>query len=269
MPLLTAHMNLDKSGLEQLCEIAEAAGREVMDVYRTDFASWQKNDASPLTQADLRADAAIRRGLELAFPGVFILSEESSSSGALQNQTFFLVDPLDGTREFLKRNNEFTVNIALINQGEPIVGMVVAPALGETFYAARGLGAWKRVAGGTSALKISTIVSGSPLRVIGSRSHGGEMQAAWLARLSCEHTFIPAGSSLKFCRIAEGAADIYPRLGPTSQWDTAAAQAVLEEAGGVVLDPSGRPLRYGLDRPTLNPHFIALGDASIQYPPLE
>lgn len=262
-------MTLDKSGLEQICEIAEAAAREVMDVYGTDFKSWEKNDASPLTQADLRADAAIRRGLESAFPGLFILSEESSSSGTLQVDSFFLVDPLDGTREFLKRNDEFTVNIALINQGEPVAGVVVAPALGEMFYASRGLGAWKSAAGATSELKTTTVVPSAPLRVMGSRSHGGDLLNAWLGKLTVEHSFIAAGSSLKFCRIAEGAADMYPRLGPTNQWDTAAAQAVLQEAGGVVLDPADRPLRYGLDRPMLNPHFIALGDPAIKYPPLE
>jgi 3'(2'),5'-bisphosphate nucleotidase len=262
-------MELKQAQLQLLCEIARDAGSEIMDVYGTDFASWQKDDDSPLTQADLRADAVIRKGLEKAFPGVFILSEESVSQGPRQAEAFFLVDPLDGTREFLKRNDEFTVNIALIEHGEPVAGVVVAPALGEMFYAARGLGAWKRVAAATSELKTTTAVPSAPLRVIGSRSHGGDLLNAWLGKLTVEHSFVPAGSSLKFCRIAEGAADIYPRLGPTNQWDTAAAHAVLQEAGGVVLDPAGRPLRYGLDRPMLNPHFIALGDPAITYPPLE
>lgn len=262
-------MQLTTSQLEALCDIAVAAGREVMAVYRTDFASWEKSDTSPLTQADLRSDAVIRSGLEKAFPGVFILSEESVSQGPRQAEAFFLVDPLDGTREFLKRNDEFTVNIALVEEGESVAGVVFAPALGELFYAARGLGAWKRTAAGVTRLGVIRAAASGPLRIIGSRSHGGEAQAAWLARLSCEHAFVAAGSSLKFCRIAEGAADIYPRLGPTNQWDTAAAQAVLQEAGGVVLDPAGRPLRYGLDRPMLNPHFIALGDPAITYPPLE
>lgn len=262
-------MQLTISQLEALCDIAVAAGREVMAVYRTDFASWEKSDTSPLTQADLRSDAVIRSGLEKAFPGIFILSEESVSQGPRQAEAFFLVDPLDGTREFLKRNDEFTVNIALVEAGEVVAGVVFAPALGELFYAARGLAAWKRTATGVTRLGVGRTAANGPLRIIGSRSHGGEAQAAWLARLSCEHAFVAAGSSLKFCRIAEGAADIYPRLGPTCQWDTAAAQAVLHEAGGIVLDPAGRPLRYGLDRPMLNPHFIALGDSAIKYPPLE
>lgn len=248
--------------LETLCAIAEAAGREIMAVYAGDFASWSKADASPLTEADLRADKVIREGLERAFPGVFILSEESSSAGAARPDTFFLVDPLDGTKEFLKRNDEFTVNIAVVQGGRPVAGVVLAPALGELYFAGEGVGAWKRTSTGTVALKVAGHDAARPLRVMGSRSHGGAELAQWLARLSCEHSFVAAGSSLKFCRIAEGQADIYPRHGPTSQWDTAAAQAVLEQAGGAVLDPQGRPLRYGLERPMLNPFFIAVADAA-------
>jgi 3'(2'), 5'-bisphosphate nucleotidase len=261
-------VRLNPTELAALCAIAQAAGREVMAVYGTDFASWEKDDASPLTQADLRSDAVIREGLEAAFPGLFIWSEESSSAGASPQQTFFLVDPLDGTKEFLKRNDEFTVNIALVHDGEPVAGAVLAPALGELFYAARGLGAWKKTASGTVALKAAGTVSPGPLRVIGSRSHGGEALQAWLARLQHEFSFVAAGSSLKFCRIAEGRADVYPRLGPTSQWDTAAAQAVLQEAGGAVYDPQGRPLRYGRQLPVLNPFFVAVSNPALEYPPL-
>lgn len=258
---------LTPAQLETLCRIAQQAGREVMDVYRQDFDVWEKADSSPLTLADQRADAVIREQLTQAFPGVHVWSEESSSEGA-HAETFFLVDPLDGTREFLKRNDEFTVNIALIHQGEPVAGVVLAPALDELFFAARGQGAWKRTGDRTAPLRTARPAARDSLRVMGSRSHGGAATHAWLARLSCSHTFVAAGSSLKFCRIAEGAADIYPRLGPTSQWDTAAAQAVLEEAGGAVLDPQGCPLRYGLDRPVLNPHFIALRYPALTYPPL-
>ncbi len=254
--------------LAVLCEIAQRAGAQVMDVYRTDFATYEKSDSSPLTQADLRADTVIRQGLELAFPGVFILSEESSSAGLSDHESFFLVDPLDGTREFLKRNDEFTVNIALVQGGQAVAGVVLAPALGELFYAARGVGAWKHISSGDVRLHSSRADPTKPLRVMGSRSHGGDALASWLERLSRPYVFVPAGSSLKFCRIAEGAADIYPRMGPTSQWDTAAAQAVLEVAGGAVLDPAGQPLCYGLERPVLNPHFVALADPSILYPAL-
>jgi 3'(2'), 5'-bisphosphate nucleotidase len=259
---------VDRALLRTLCEIADVAGREIMDVYAGDFTAWDKSDTSPLTEADLRADKVIRRGLEAAFPGVFILSEESSSAGAPPVDDFFLVDPLDGTREFIKRNGEFTVNIALIRGGEPVAGVVLAPALREMYFGAQGVGCWTRGNDGDVRLASRRIVPGSPLRVIGSRSHGGDALSAWLDRLTCEHRFVAAGSSLKFCRLAQGQADLYPRLGPTSQWDTAAGQAVLQAAGGVVLDPEGRPLRYGPQRPILNPNFIALADPDFGYPKL-
>lgn len=261
-------MNLTEEQLYALCAVADAAGREVMAVYgAAAIETWAKDDLSPLTAADLRADKVIREGLQAAFPGVFILSEESvSAAGADAPQTFFLVDPLDGTKEFLKRNDEFTVNIALIDHHEPMAGVVLAPALDQLYCAARGLGA--RTRSGSQWKTLRVVEAARPLRVIGSRSHGGEALNAWLGRLAGEHLFVAAGSSLKFCRIAEGAADIYPRLGPTSQWDTAAAHAVLQEAGGTVLDAKGRTLRYGLDLPMLNPHFVALGDAALAYPAL-
>jgi 3'(2'), 5'-bisphosphate nucleotidase len=261
-------VRVDRALLDVLSGIAGDAGRAIMEVYAGDFAAWEKSDASPLTHADLQADAVIRRGLEAAFPGVFILSEESSSSGVASAQTFFLVDPLDGTREFVKRNGEFTVNIALVDSGSPVAGVVAAPALGELFFGARGVGCWMRGTGGDVPLTTAKQGEGGPLRVIGSRSHAGDSLAAWLGRLGCAHEFVAAGSSLKFCRLAQGQADVYPRLGPTSQWDTGAGQAVLEAAGGAVLDPQGRPLRYGLQRPILNPDFIALADPGFRYPEL-
>ncbi|WP_231402447.1 3'(2'),5'-bisphosphate nucleotidase CysQ [Caenimonas aquaedulcis] len=258
---------MSRSQLDTLCGIAEAAGREIMDVYAGDIAAWSKDDASPLTEADLRADRVIREGLERAFPGVYILSEESSSHG-VQADVFFLVDPLDGTKEFLKRNDEFTVNIALVVDGRPVAGVVQAPALHELYFAAQGLGAWRRTASGDEPLRTSRCAGDTPVRVMGSRSHGGDALAGWLSRLGREHSFVAAGSSLKFCRIAQGEADVYPRHGPTSQWDTAAAHAVLEQAGGAVLDPSGAPLRYGPGRPILNPYFMALGDPAATFPSL-
>jgi 3'(2'), 5'-bisphosphate nucleotidase len=251
-----------------LCGIAELAAQEVMAVYAVDIASWSKQDSSPLTNADLRSDAVIRQGLNEAFPGVFILSEESISNQPSDQNTFFLVDPLDGTKEFIQRNGEFTVNIALVHRGEPVAGVVLAPALGELFFAARGLGAWMKTAGNVTPIHVAGHVPGEPLRVIGSRRHNGEAMSTWLARLQCDYRFVAAGSSLKFCRLAQGQADIYPRIGPTSQWDTAAGQAVLEEAGGAVLDPDGQPLAYGLLRPVLNPNFVALADIGLGYPSL-
>ncbi len=256
-------MKITSSQLQTLCAIAEAAGREVMAVYGENFETWNKEDQSPLTQADLRADRVIRQGLEAAFPGVFILSEESSSPGGMRTDPFFLVDPLDGTKEFLNRNGEFTVNIALVYGGRTLAGVVLAPALGELFYAAQGLGAWKRGDCGVRLLRVASHDASQPLRVIGSRSHGGDALAGWLARLPVAHTFVSAGSSLKFCRIAEGLVDLYPRLGPTSQWDTAAGQCILELAGGAVVDLVGNPLCYGYERPLLNPSFIAVADVSL------
>ncbi|MEJ6021954.1 3'(2'),5'-bisphosphate nucleotidase CysQ [Ramlibacter sp. PS4R-6] len=256
--------------LDVLCGIAEAAGREIMAVYESgDFDATRKDDESPLTAADLRADAVIRAGLERAFPGVFILSEESRSAAhATLPSAFLLVDPLDGTKEFLKRNGEFTVNIAVVRDGVPIAGVVQAPALGELFYGAKGVGAWKRTNGAPQAIHVSACEPTQPLRVLGSRSHGSDAMERWLDALGREHQFLAAGSSLKFLRIAEGAADAYPRMGPTSQWDTAAGQAVLEAAGGAVHDPVGQPLRYGLDRPILNPNFLATGDPRLALPPI-
>lgn len=260
-------MTLTKKQLECLCQMAKEAGDEIMAVYRDGGLagrSWQKDDTSPLTEADLRADRVIRAGLERHFPGVYVLSEESASEGPKTAGPFFLVDPLDGTKEFLKRNDEFTVNIALIVDGRPVAGVVLAPALGELFYAAQGEGAWKQDAHGVQALCTRTHDGVRPLRVMGSRSHGADKLNAWLDSLDAVHTFTAAGSSLKFCRIAEGLADIYPRFGPTSQWDTAAAQAVLEMAGGMVVDMTGVPLLYGLDRPILNPEFLALGALNVR-----
>jgi 3'(2'), 5'-bisphosphate nucleotidase len=261
-------MMLNPSELQVLCDIAEAAAREVMAVYAGAIEVSSKQDESPLTQADLRADAVIRQGLEAAFPGVYIMSEESASAGALAHDTFFLVDPLDGTKEFVQRNGEFTVNIALVYKTEPVAGVVVAPALAEMFYSARGLGSWQKLATGPAPIHTAPRAPGSALRVIGSRSHGTAAFDEWLARVDGAYSFVPAGSSLKFCRLAQGQADVYPRLAPTCQWDTAAGQAVLQEAGGAVLDPAGTPLTYGPHRPVLNPHFIALADAHMQVPPI-
>ena len=259
-------MNPTIEQLETLCAIAQTAGQQVMAVYAQDFASWQKDDASPLTEADLRADRAIRAGLETAFPEIFVWSEESVSAGTRDTDTFFLVDPLDGTKEFVQRSGEFTVNIALIHQGQPIAGVVFAPATGELFYAAQGLGAWQQQPTGAVPLRVAPTRTDAPIRILGSRSHGGPALAAWLAQLPVAHDFVAAGSSLKFCRIAQGQADLYPRFGPTSQWDTAAAQCVLEQAGGRVTDFAGQRLRYGLQRPVLNPEFLAVGDAqSLQH----
>lgn len=256
-------MNISQTQLNYLCHLAKAAGHEIMDVYQGQINSWQKDDNSPLTEADLRADKVIRAGLESHFSNVFILSEESRS--ALTDttpETLFLVDPLDGTKEFLKRNDEFTVNIALVHQGKVIAGVVYAPALNELFYAATGFGCWKEDGTGKRQLTSVPRDKSQPLRIIGSRSHGTDKLNDWLTTLNQPYTLITAGSSLKFCRVAEGYADIYPRFGPTSQWDTAAAQCIVEQAGGKVVDLAGNALRYGLHQNILNPFFIVTSDVS-------
>lgn len=254
-------MKVTADRMEALCDIAVRAGGAVMQVYATDFSASLKDDASPVTEADLRADAVIRDGLNSEFRGAFVVSEESAPSLG-EAQSYFLVDPLDGTKEFLSRNGEFTVNIALVESGAVVAGVVYAPALETVYFASTALGARKRVAGAESELRVGTNRD-SVLRVIGSRSHGGPELSAWLESLDREYEFVAAGSSLKFCRIAEGAADIYPRFGPTNQWDTAAAQCVLEQAGGLVTDMRGEVLRYGTDRPLRNPWFVAMRDRQL------
>jgi len=257
-------VNLSRAQLELLCDIAREAGAAIMAYYAGPVPVSHKADESPLTAADLSADAVIRQRLEAAFPGVFILSEESvSAEGAGEDAPFFLVDPLDGTKEFLHHNGEFTVNIALVH-GTLMAGVVHAPALDVTYSAAAGLGAFvQRENGPTKPIRISPRVPQKPLRMLDSRSHTSEETKRWCEGLGHPCEVATLGSSLKFCLIAEGRADLYPRFGPTSQWDTAAAQCVLECAGGQVVDLDGVPLRYARNRAMINPHFVALGDPAL------
>lgn len=255
----------DWPAVESLCTIAREAGRQIRDLQDPRQPYRRKDDDSPLTQADLRSHEVILAGLRAAFPGIPVWSEEGSPLAGAAAE-FFLVDPLDGTKEFVAGSGEYTVNIALVRDGHPVAGVVFVPALDQLYVAARGCGAFRHDAAGEVRLHTGAPGAGQPLRVTGSRSHGGPALQAWLQQLRVAHTFVPAGSSLKFCRIAEGAADVYPRLGPTCQWDTAAGQAVLECAGGVVLDAQGQDLAYGPDRPVLNPHFIALARRELEVP---
>lgn len=245
--------------LRTLCLIAEEAGRAVMDVYEGDFDVTQKEDRSPLTIADMHADKIIRTRLEEAFPDIYILSEESRStfSGTQARDAFFLVDPLDGTKEFIRRNGEFTVNIALVVGAVPVAGVVYAPALATMYYGGEDLGSWRRTSDSVCQLRVRAWDPATPLQVIGSRSHGADALNDWLRKLPYAYDFVAAGSSLKFCRIAEGSAHVYPRFGPTSQWDTAAAHCVLINAGGAVMGLDGAPLLYGISLPALNEYFIA------------
>jgi 3'(2'), 5'-bisphosphate nucleotidase len=246
--------------LEPVIALVGEAGAAIMAVYASDFAVEHKDDKSPLTAADRAAHHLLDDGLA-ALPGGYpVLSEESASIDWAVRRSwsrYWLVDPLDGTREFVKRNGEFTVNVALIDGDRPILGVVLAPALAELYYAAAGLGAFRRGADGQDS-RLRTRPPASPLGVAASRSHLDARTQALLDRLGA-HERIGLGSSLKFCRIAAGEVDLYPRFGPTSEWDTAAAQCVLEQAGGAVIRSDGQPLRYNSKDSLLNPDFLALG----------
>jgi 3'(2'), 5'-bisphosphate nucleotidase len=250
--------------LEQVAGIARRAGVEILDVYGRDFAVTTKADHSPLTEADLRAHALITRELAKLVPRLPVLSEEASDIAFEERSVwprYWLVDPLDGTKEFVSRNGEFTVNIALIDGHEPMLGVVYVPVR-ETLYAgARGCGAYRQVGLAASEDIRTRMPAGKPLRIVGSRSHRGDSLDAITARVG-PHELIGVGSSLKFCLIAEGSADFYPRLGPTSEWDTAAAHAVVEAAGGTVRMLNGQPLRYNTKADILNPHFFVAGDSA-------
>ncbi len=242
--------------------LAKRAGVAIMEVYSGDFDVALKGDASPLTSADLRANEIIIAGLQSLAPQWPVLSEESAEIPFVERSqwhTYWLVDPLDGTKEFVSRNGEFTVNIALMHEHVPVLGVVYVPATATLYVGARVFGAHKQVGDGTLISIHPSIPAHSPIRVVGSRSHRGALLDAYLARLA-SHEIVSMGSSLKFCLIAEGKADLYPRLGPTSEWDTAAAQGVVEAAGGVVVTLDGAPLRYNTKADILNPHFFVYAD---------
>ena len=242
--------------------LALAAGERIMEVYRApDFEVRTKGDASPVTEADEAADAVIAAGLRAAFPDLPLITEEQAASHALTAQTFLIVDPLDGTKEFVQRRGDFTVNIAYVENGVPVHGVVYAPAQGRLFYTLPGGGAVEETGplaarpGPTRALRVAS-PDNSALRVVASKSHRDAATDAYIARYAVAD-MKSAGSSLKFCLLATGEADLYPRLGRTMEWDTAAGDAVLRAAGGLVLRMDNhQPLTYG--KPGWdNPFFIA------------
>ncbi len=248
----------DISICDEILRLARAAGEVVMEVYESeDLGARSKEDASPVTLADERADALIGAGLRAAFPDIPVVTEEDADSHALAGaDRFFLVDPLDGTKEFIKRRGEFTVNIALIENGAPVFGVVHAPALGRTFWTQADGGALAAQTGGAPHPIHVAEADDSALRVVASKSHRDAATDDYIARYDVAEC-VSAGSSLKFCLVAAGEADFYPRLGRTMEWDTAAGHAVLKAAGGVVdrFDGAG-PLLYG--KPGWeNPFFIA------------
>lgn len=258
-------MNLE-SLIAEVCAIAGRAANAILDVYDGEFAVEHKDDRSPLTAADLAAHHCIIAGLGKLTPELPILSEESATitwEERRQWSRYWLVDPLDGTREFVKRNGEFTVNIALIEGDRSVLGVVQAPVTGAIAWAWHGGGAWMATADG-EPVRCQTRERADPLIVAGSRSHANPRLLGMFDRVGA-HEIVPLGSSLKFLRIAAAEADLYVRLGPTSEWDTAAAQCVLEEAGGAVIDLEGNPLRYNSKESLLNPEFIACGDSRLDW----
>ncbi|MDO6459330.1 3'(2'),5'-bisphosphate nucleotidase CysQ [Granulosicoccaceae sp. 1_MG-2023] len=243
---------------------ARMAGERILQVYENGYDVYTKEDHTPLTTADLAANRSIVDGLRRLVPNIPVLSEESCSVPFTERtdwNRYWLVDPLDGTREFIKRNGEFSVNIALIENGEPLIGVVYGPVMDVAYYAARGFGAWKQTGQNPPKRIHARRAPDGRVTVARSRSPvtGPNMQT-FLSKLG-EHDEIAMGSALKSCLVAEGVADIYARLGPTSEWDTAAAQCIVAEAGGRITDIRLRELRYNTRESLLNPHFIVVGDA--------
>jgi 3'(2'), 5'-bisphosphate nucleotidase len=250
--------------LKSVVALSREAGRRILKIYHSDFRVGFKDDRSPLTAADLAAHHCLVEGLNRLRPVYPVLSEESGNVSVEDRrawETYWLIDPLDGTREFIKRNGEFTVNVALVHQGRAVLGVVYAPVLDVCYFASEHCGAFKQVDDGDCQVIEVCMRSPEKPRVVGSRSHRTLELETYLTRLGgCD--LVSVGSSLKFCLVADGSADLYPRLGLTSEWDTAAAQCIVEAAGGRVTDLSGHTLEYNGRSTLLNPYFLAFGDSS-------
>lgn len=258
--------------LQSVIALCQQAGEAILEVYHRsegmDIST--KADDSPVTAADLAAHALLAPGLQLLLAGVPLLSEEGSQPDFATRSgwdRYWLIDPLDGTKEFIRRNGEFTVNVALIEQGSPVLGVVHVPVTGITYAGIPGEGAIKQVQGRSTAIHTRPLMptekSGHPVEVVASRRHGTESVDRLLEKVATHFGEVNTqniGSSLKLCLIAEGKADFYPRLAPTCEWDTAAAQAVVEAAGGMVLNDQLQPLRYNHKDSLLNPDFFVIGD---------
>ncbi len=252
--------------LDAVCDIARAAGRRILEIYEREFKVEHKDDRSPLTEADRAAHELITARLHQLMPALPVLSEESAQVDYEERtgwNRYWLVDPLDGTKEFINKNGEFTVNIALIEGHRPVLGVVYVPVGRLIYYACAGQSAFKQQgAGAARAIRSRRYDAGKPI-VVASRSHAGKETEAFLKSIG-EHDVVSMGSALKLCLVAEGAADVYPRLGPTMEWDTAAAQCVVEVAGGIVTDLDRRPLVY--NKPDLhNPWFIVSGAGNFDW----
>ena len=265
MPTNLSHLH------DALVETAQAAGRAVLDVYETNFDVRAKEDRSPLTEADLRSHEVLAERLRALTPKIPILSEESHPPRFATRRAWkrhWLLDPLDGTKDFINRNGEFTVNIALIEGQRPVLGVVGAPVAGVVFLGDVAAGeAYKVTQAGRQAIATRPVPA-EALTIVATRSHGNERLERYLARVEQAFGAISrksVGSSLKLCMVAQGEADFYPRLGPTCEWDIAAGEAVLLAAGGAVRGFDGEPLAYNAKESFLNPHFMAVGDAAFPW----
>ena len=260
---------MDERLIEELIALVEAAGAAIMAIYETDFSVETKPDQSPLTQADLAAHRILAEGLAVLTPEVPLFSEESELPPFEERRSwerYWLVDPLDGTKEFVSRNGEFTVNIALIDNHRPVFGVVGVPVQNLVYTGDLQQGvACRHDAEGVHEMRGRSMSDDAELVVVASRSHGGERLESYLESLTELFPAVsrtPVGSSLKLCILAEGKADLYPRLGPTSEWDIAAAHAVLQAAGGDVWAVDGSAIEYNRKESFLNPEFFAVADAA-------
>ena len=259
-----------KSLIPPLKQIVIDAGNAILEVYNSPspIEVDNKADDSPVTKADVAAHIIIEKGLTSLDCNYPILSEEGGLPEYSERkswQRYWLVDPLDGTKEFINKNGEFTVNIALIDNEQAILGFVYVPVTGVLYYGAQGHGSWKEDNGKITKLSVKALSFDRNIRVVGSRRHGAEALEKLLETITPKFQgaeLVSMGSSLKICALAEGTADWYPRLALTSEWDTAAAHAVLSYAGGIILDPALEPLRYNTKDSLLNPYFHAVGDSS-------
>ena len=249
-------------------EIAKDAAKKIMEVYETDFEVRNKTDRTPLTRADMSSHEVICGRLAELTPDIPVLSEESAHIPYSTRKTwdqYWLVDPLDGTREFIKRNGEFTINIALIQGNYPVMGVIYAPVMDLCYYAAKNEGAYKQGNGATDTRLRAKTSRADALVVAGSRSHGNQRQQEFFRKLGDKVETLAMGSSLKFCLVAEGVADIYARFGPTSEWDSAAGQCIVEEAGGGVTDTGFKRLRYNAKESLINPDFLVFSDPAFEW----
>ncbi len=252
--------------IEPVIDIAREAAQKILEIYKSDFDVNKKHDSTPVTSADLAAHHCIVDRLKKITPSLPILSEESAHipfSERKKWQTYWLVDPLDGTREFIKQNGEFTVNIALIHDHQPILGVIHVPVSNVCYYGCQSQGAFKLEDNVSKPINVNKKRS-EKIKIASSRSHAKHSLDHFIQRIG-EHELIFLGSSLKSCLVAEGIADIYPRLGPTSEWDTAAAQCIVEEAGGFITDINLNKLRYNTKDSLLNPDFLVFADTTINW----